>query len=47
MKTFNEDIVCSHGDVPLSLINQLHRELFFFFLFFALCCMRHRQPMCV
>lgn len=36
MKTFNEDIVCSHGDVPLSLRNQPHRELFVFvFLFFC------------
>lgn len=40
MKTFNEDIVCCHGDVPLSSADQMHMTS-------ALCCMRHRQSMCV
>lgn len=27
MKTFNEDIVCCHGDVPSSSANQLYRKV--------------------
>lgn len=36
MKTFNEDIICSHGDVPISPAHQPHGK-----------CFLLRQPTCI